>query len=131
MKLGVIPRGVMHLRESRAVSTLVSLKKVVDERITFSSAYRCWRCVFLHCFVAEAVGVLVSVCFRFFEARGETGTSRTGVADVLGSGGDDSCGKNLVCLIWGGWPNEKTLALFRPRAARIVSALASAGFTYW
>ena len=34
MKLGVSPRGVMHLRESRAVSTLVSLKKVVDERIT-------------------------------------------------------------------------------------------------
>ena len=110
------------------------------KRITFSAAIsdRCCRCVFLHCFVAEAggvradaVGVLVSVCFRFFEARGETGTSRTGVADVLGSGGDDSCGKNLVCLIWGGWPNEKTLALPRPRARRIVSALASAGFTYW
>jgi hypothetical protein len=110
--------------------------------ITFSAAIsdRCCRCVFLHCFVAEAggvradaVGVLVSVCFRFFEARGETGTSRTEVGDVLGSGGDaiDSWGKNLGWCLWGGWPNEKTLALSRPRAARIVSALASAGFTYW
>jgi len=83
----------------------------------------------------DAVGVLASVCFRFFEARGETGTSRTEVADVLGSGGDaiaiDSCGKNLGGLLWGGWPNEKTLGLPRPRAPRIVSALASAGLTYW
>ena len=82
----------------------------------------------------DAVGVLVSVCFRFFEARGETGTSRTEVADVLGCEGGaiaiDNCGKNLGCWLWGGWPNEKTLGLSRPPAARIVSALASAGLTY-
>lgn len=98
------------------------------------SNYRCCRWVFLQVLADEAAekdGVLGPVIFRFSEARGETATSRIdGGFAHAGDAGDASCGKNLGCSRCGGWSNENILALFRPSALKIFSAVASAGLTY-